>query len=1568
MRSVFGGLRSACLVVSLFCLSVISTSIHAQLGDLRAELPGLNASKFVYDPGRDQVYASLTAQNEIAVIANQPHALVASIPVAPSPAGLALSNDGNFLYVASSEAASIEIIDLNSLQPVNMIPTPIPVSDIVVSNNNMLFATPAVVPNNGIIQIDLNVGTVVNEFSQGINIYQNGLLALSPDKNTLYFANTGISPGTLAKYDISNGNPGLVLENPFGSLGGNGQDLAVTVDGQFISYVTGGGNNQYDINKMYSNDFFTVGSFNTGPYPRDIEYSPFGPETFIVHESGSIDIFDANTFNQIGQITTPPLEAKELFIDASGSYLYAAFDDAIRVYSAVDTVTPITAVFFSDPAMQSCFDEQAQANGWQFAEEVTSLECAGRGITSIQGIESLTRLHALNVSSNAIQSVNLSGAPVPQLRALNIENNQLTDASFIQYFPNLTGLYLGDNPYIDIYSLGFELQNMTGLTHLGLSGLPIQDLGMLPLFDPQTGQPYPLIELDLSRTQIFNADELASWPTLQSLNISRTQITNLGYLIQLTNLRKIDISYLDELFIGDITQLLQNNPNLTHISLSGIELQDLNQLPLYNFQTGQPYNLVALQVAETGISQIDPLNAFPTLQVLDVSGNDLESIQPIMNHTLLSRLNLSGNSNIPFSDIAYLLQNNRYLTHLGLADIRIPDFNAIPLFDGSTAQPYALIELDLSNTGISDIIELGQFQDLQVLDLSDNNIFDPYPIRDLVKLRELDLSNNAIINASDLPYILDNKPALQVLGLGGIPIDSLDQIPLASIQTGQPYRLKVLRLQNTGLRNIDVLWNFNDLQELDLSGNNLVDVMSLANKVNLRKLDLSGNNAIPAQDLPYLLNNKPQLTHLGLADIPLQDVPVAPTVMVNLQQLNLSNTGLQTLDQVIGFPALRSLDVSHNNIIDISLITNLPELRELNISHNQFDDLFPLSVLTNLTSLNVSGNSQLVDMNGLFVTLSNNKKLRSLSLSGLPLLDIFNLPVFNGINGQPYRLRELDVSNTQITNINALTEFPSLRGLNISDTTISDLFPVQTLAQLRELDMSNVSAYDLAALSNHSKLTRLNISHNPAIPLPEVQNVLINNPGLTELEVAGLSLGSLDQLPINTGYAYPVSMLRVLNVSNTGLTDVNRLIEFPALRELNLSGNPLAGLSGIDTLYNLRELDISSTGLYSAYDLNNLRFLEHLNVSGNNTNTFFVNELQFVIQNNLNLRSLHMAGLGITDISMVPFPMPSPLANTNSLVELNLDNNPLALMNGLEQQGALKRLSLRNVAPAEPTMPVNLAPLTSLVEPQLIDLRDNAHFICGELDYLELFYSPEVVKRPATCLQSAKPVVTILEPVDQLTVDEGTPINFVADASDLEDGYLGNQVTWSSSIDGVIGVGSGLSTTLSTGTHLITATVVDSTNQQVSQTVSVTVNTVAPVSYCSSKGTSTWFEWVESVDFAGQSHTTGNNGGYSDNTATEFVAQRGGSYPVTMYPGFRYGSYYENWAAWIDFNGDGSFTSDERVFSGSAMTMLTGTATIPVTARPGKTRMRVVMRWGGTPSACGSYYYGETEDFTINIQ
>lgn len=151
-------------------------------------------------------------------------------------------------------------------------------------------------------------------------------------------------------------------------------------------------------------------------------------------------------------------------------------------------------------------------------------------------------------------------------------------------------------------------------------------------------------------------------------------------------------------------------------------------------------------------------------------------------------------------------------------------------------------------------------------------------------------------------------------------------------------------------------------------------------------------------------------------------------------------------------------------------------------------------------------------------------------------------------------------------------------------------------------------------------------------------------------------------------------------------------------------------------------------------------------------------------------------------------------------------------------------------------------------------------------------------------------------------------------------------------------------------------------------TVEVTVIGMDQLSYCTSKGNSTNWEWIDAVTIGDLNNNSGNNNGYLDYTSMSgFSYAQGESVNVSLNPGFGSGSYNENWAVWIDLNHNMEFEASELLFSGSSNGLVSGSLVIPDIALLGETQMRVTMQYGGAPTPCGNFTYGEVEDYTINI-
>ncbi|MEQ3655059.1 MAG: LamG-like jellyroll fold domain-containing protein [Dokdonia sp.] len=114
--------------------------------------------------------------------------------------------------------------------------------------------------------------------------------------------------------------------------------------------------------------------------------------------------------------------------------------------------------------------------------------------------------------------------------------------------------------------------------------------------------------------------------------------------------------------------------------------------------------------------------------------------------------------------------------------------------------------------------------------------------------------------------------------------------------------------------------------------------------------------------------------------------------------------------------------------------------------------------------------------------------------------------------------------------------------------------------------------------------------------------------------------------------------------------------------------------------------------------------------------------------------------------------------------------------------------------------------------------------------------------------------------------------------------------------------------------------------------------------------------------------------GYSDFTAISTNVQQSSTHDLTVQVNTN-GNYYFEIKAWIDWNQDFDFTDPGEEYNLGTATNVTNGATsnsplsitVPSGATLGNTRMRVVSYWNGTPTSCSTSFYGETEDYTINV-
>jgi uncharacterized protein YjiK len=128
-------------------------------------------------------------------------------------------------------------------------------------------------------------------------------------------------------------------------------------------------------------------------------------------------------------------------------------------------------------------------------------------------------------------------------------------------------------------------------------------------------------------------------------------------------------------------------------------------------------------------------------------------------------------------------------------------------------------------------------------------------------------------------------------------------------------------------------------------------------------------------------------------------------------------------------------------------------------------------------------------------------------------------------------------------------------------------------------------------------------------------------------------------------------------------------------------------------------------------------------------------------------------------------------------------------------------------------------------------------------------------------VENSGPVVTIIGPADGASFASGQTIIFSGSALDEQDGDRTSSLKWTSSINGSIGKGAIFSkSSLSVGTHVITATATDTTGKTGSASITITINPVTIFSpegdaYVASSQPNTNFGSAKTLDAISSSYT-----------------------------------------------------------------------------------------------------------------
>lgn len=466
-----------------------------------------------------------------------------------------------------------------------------------------------------------------------------------------------------------------------------------------------------------------------------------------------------------------------------------------------------------------------------------------------RALETLRKLNTADPAiSNRIQSI--------EQRKLQKSQDQKVTIAGVELDVNeqsaaLDGLGLNDA----------QLQQLTALYALDRLSLQNNQISDITALSELKG----LDELDLSGNRIRTVQPLTELDSLRSLNLDRNPLTDCTELRSLRFLASLSIvdTGMEE---GTVYALAESLPDCAiRFGTSGEEKL---------FFAGEifPLNAAELSLSRKNLTDISMLQGFTELKILNLSDNEITDIRPLMELSKLEKLNINNNA---VSDLRPLIGLPN-LVKLEAENNRISETTSV----GSVTQ---LTDLDLMGNPIKDFSGLGRLSQLKILDLRNTSVTDAdlaelYGLKSIfsIDLREngglSDIAVGALKSAlpgcsialPELVYEIDFSghrlrsdekqllfPAAEITDLSGIvKMTALEELDLRDNEIANLYPFEItaskesirkLNLSGNQIRDVLSLYALSSLEELDLSNNQIEAVAGLRKLTSLKKVILTGN-------------------------------------------------------------------------------------------------------------------------------------------------------------------------------------------------------------------------------------------------------------------------------------------------------------------------------------------------------------------------------------------------------------------------------------------------------------------------------------------------------------------------------------------------------------------------------------------------------------------------------------------------------------------------------------------------------------------------------------------------------
>ena len=180
---------------------------------------------------------------------------------------------------------------------------------------------------------------------------------------------------------------------------------------------------------------------------------------------------------------------------------------------------------------------------------------------------------------------------------------------------------------------------------------------------------------------------------------------------------------------------------------------------------------------------------------------------------------------------------------------------------------------------------------------------------------------------------------------------------------------------------------------------------------------------------------------------------------------------------------------------------------------------------------------------------------------------------------------ELDLRNSNVSDIGALSGMEALTCLILKRTEVSDISVLQGLKALTTLNLNETRVSDISALRGLKELTELYIGGTRITDIRTISRLT----ALRSLSLSGAKVSDISALE-------GLEKLTALNIRETKVSDISSLSGLKSLTYLNLIGTNVSDISALRGLHALSSLYLRKTNVSDISALKELKELKELDL------------------------------------------------------------------------------------------------------------------------------------------------------------------------------------------------------------------------------------------------------------------------------------------------------------------------------------------------------------------------------------